>query len=857
MDTRTISASLQPCLRLFNDFAGRNDLAAHEEVSNASWHEQLGRLRIWSANIGAHQTGHSSLDYRLRDASHIRKRILSLLDGLKRALEETIELLQDDEPLEEDLLDLESGQEVETEIQQLFRVIANKIKCLFQMSMLIRKPANRDRLLRARADEAATFEPLYRNHVGEKYPRANPAVLDNLAMGIARRKAELMCHERHHIKLSQGLDEDSERKSRAISETIASDFKDKNIDFDDLASTSALTQTSYAPSLEGGNAAVSVPPPPKDCEYGEPFECPYCFFIITMKSRRSWTRHVFKDLMPYSCVFEDCAESKRIFDSRHEWFNHELKTHLGKGMVMDVLADALCPLCHEEMPIGRLERHLARHLEELALFVIIHSSDELEDSDQSQAAKEESGNYAGDDSSNSTDEERLGHQTPNQDPSHVINNWVTQFGAPSSPAHSQESSRMREEDAGKRSPPNWILSDKSYDLHSNSGDRQDVPAAVREEVEQSDSSGSISPRFVAEVFPNRVTKEQSVQSHSEAKPLPFIRPVDIDKRIAEEKERERSASEEVLEQIRVKDCANCHTRVTPEWRRGPSGRRDLCNNCGLSWAASGDKLGKMDALKTMPKLESAISTEPAPQLSHVEEMSSGDLLDRYFEKPASESTFRPEGPLDTEYASKVAPNAGETSNNTWSNPDRQGSEDDAVEEIVERRVRRSRTPSPYHDYETRKVLERLKILVEEKAEEEAQKRYKAGMEIKKAKEQLEKAEEEQKSKELAKKAIEDWQREEDAKKAKAKQEKEMQDKLIEERLRQELVDRKYTSEEIEQFLKKEKDADRKHHNETRLARARPTYIKVHTKYLLPETLDVYDLPWSYDKVGKFFGAVDT
>lgn len=33
-----------------------------------------------------------------------------------------------------------------------------------------------------------------------------------------------------------------------------------------------------------------------------------------------------------------------------------------------------------------------------------------------------------------------------------------------------------------------------------------------------------------------------------------------------------------------KDCANCHTRSTPEWRRGPSGRRDLCNSCGLRWA---------------------------------------------------------------------------------------------------------------------------------------------------------------------------------------------------------------------------------------------------------------------------------
>jgi PAS domain S-box-containing protein len=33
-----------------------------------------------------------------------------------------------------------------------------------------------------------------------------------------------------------------------------------------------------------------------------------------------------------------------------------------------------------------------------------------------------------------------------------------------------------------------------------------------------------------------------------------------------------------------KDCANCHTHNTPEWRRGPSGQRDLCNSCGLRWA---------------------------------------------------------------------------------------------------------------------------------------------------------------------------------------------------------------------------------------------------------------------------------
>ncbi|KAH7029464.1 uncharacterized protein B0I36DRAFT_350339 [Microdochium trichocladiopsis] len=31
-------------------------------------------------------------------------------------------------------------------------------------------------------------------------------------------------------------------------------------------------------------------------------------------------------------------------------------------------------------------------------------------------------------------------------------------------------------------------------------------------------------------------------------------------------------------------CANCHAKSSPEWREGPSGKRDLCNRCGLRWA---------------------------------------------------------------------------------------------------------------------------------------------------------------------------------------------------------------------------------------------------------------------------------
>lgn len=43
----------------------------------------------------------------------------------------------------------------------------------------------------------------------------------------------------------------------------------------------------------------------------------------------------------------------------------------------------------------------------------------------------------------------------------------------------------------------------------------------------------------------------------------------------------------------IRECANCHTRNTPEWRRGPSGQRDLCNSCGLRWAKQVGGLGSL------------------------------------------------------------------------------------------------------------------------------------------------------------------------------------------------------------------------------------------------------------------------
>ncbi|KAH8682193.1 hypothetical protein BX600DRAFT_505805 [Xylariales sp. PMI_506] len=71
-------------------------------------------------------------------------------------------------------------------------------------------------------------------------------------------------------------------------------------------------------------------------------------------------------------------------------------------------------------------------------------------------------------------------------------------------------------------------------------------------------------------------------------------PVDRDPRTGEKKKKLKVAEEYV--------CTDCGTLDSPEWRKGPSGPKTLCNACGLRWAkkekkknANGAGAGQRDA----------------------------------------------------------------------------------------------------------------------------------------------------------------------------------------------------------------------------------------------------------------------
>lgn len=388
----SISASLVPCLQLLNQIQGLVEQPGYrfeQDVSIDSWTDELGRLRVWAANIGAHQTGQSSLEFRLRDASHISQHITRLLKDLEGVLHEVEDELSsgrvdhaeaivfsdDEEPCCED-------EALPSDLQQLHDGVVNIVDCLYKMSMLIRRPAQHDVLIGTHRSDAAAFAPFDQDHVRNKFSNADETTIQRLGHAITQRRKYLRYRDRHRAKLGNGIEEvqgiggiQRATTQTTLSETIATGFQNQNIDFEEISSNSGVSQTSYSPSLMDGGS-ITIPPLPRESTAGKPFECPYCFFLIEVSGTRSWSRHIFNDIKPYVCISSDCRTPNRLFDSRREWFSHLATSH--------DIGNFECPLCKEILSsLRQYERHLARHLEELALFALPRSEmdDEIDRDD--------------------------------------------------------------------------------------------------------------------------------------------------------------------------------------------------------------------------------------------------------------------------------------------------------------------------------------------------------------------------------------------------------------------------------------------------------------------------------------------
>ena len=206
---------------------------------------------------------------------------------------------------------------------------------------------------------------------------------------------------------------------------------------DDIFSKVALTAYGSATSVAETDPQVkqlSVPKPPIPLDPGQMFICPYCHddldIGVNITNNNDWESHVFRDLEPYMCTFDDCLRAEKTFGASDDWFRHELQTHrimkvwvcqacvkefttaeafethLQKhhgnisgpsqlAMMVSLcvkhsatrLKEELCPLCPVKLNTKDLKDHIANHLEQLAL-TSVNGDDSTEEDDSDEIASQ-------------------------------------------------------------------------------------------------------------------------------------------------------------------------------------------------------------------------------------------------------------------------------------------------------------------------------------------------------------------------------------------------------------------------------------------------------------------------------------
>lgn len=201
----------------------------------------------------------------------------------------------------------ENGHAAETtELQEIFTAIIASNKSLMKLSMVIRSSPARDDYIKA-ASRYQDWNPYADiGHVREKHGSAKGStdwLLIRLGNAIARRRQFLKYRVEHSARMAGGWEE-GEKLTKEDEKTIASTKATTFMAADNVyqregSNTPASfgSQTSYEQTVLGDETAatiLTVPPPPKfafpdvQFEYGEPFNCPYCYTEQNVRNKAAW-----------------------------------------------------------------------------------------------------------------------------------------------------------------------------------------------------------------------------------------------------------------------------------------------------------------------------------------------------------------------------------------------------------------------------------------------------------------------------------------------------------------------------------------------------------------------------------------
>ncbi|EPS37718.1 hypothetical protein H072_8571 [Dactylellina haptotyla CBS 200.50] len=396
-------------------------------LTENGWAEnRLLDFNLWAAGAGVSAKGKLSLDERLSSKTEIKNTLANLLRLLKlfvdscqeQVVEQSAEIdiaeTRDDSkrPLAQlSESEIEARKDVEVTLDQIIR-----------LTVAIRKAGSGARLKRADKSfdarnpllkELQTFLKVVIPPRGFKTEEQLTTIQSRLIDANLRRRHRFSYAKKHSQKLAgkpSGSQPKKEPKVPVKQEFSASqqlengpidtqeieqvaESDSKPIFAERAPSTIALTVETAASAVEGTiiftekkaarapvtvisriSSKISYPRPPPTTRFQTVFKCPCCCqsLPIAFTERSQWKKHLAGDILPYTCILENCEAPLHLYLTRKDWENHIKTDH---GQIWS------CTVCEQsgEMAEFQKEDDIIHHLksqhqnevgaDEIAMFV--------------------------------------------------------------------------------------------------------------------------------------------------------------------------------------------------------------------------------------------------------------------------------------------------------------------------------------------------------------------------------------------------------------------------------------------------------------------------------------------------------
>lgn len=246
------------------------------------------------------------------------------------------------------LIDQESDEEADKFVEDALEIIA----CLYDLQDDLHCPGEDWEAAEVSDEEAKTYSELC--HM--MFPHAPPYFVERLVASAAKRRQRIKVlnsggtRSRSHSNqlavpsdgISSGTRAAGRRRFKRGFATSDAGHSTAMSNFESIFSAGTFPSTTGDTSIDAFSDFIrtSLKPPkmPAELVRGRTCNCRFCGFQLPFSSHHEderevrlsvdeWEQHVFQDLQPYMCTFENCYQPQQSFGLRTEWFRHEAFEH--------------------------------------------------------------------------------------------------------------------------------------------------------------------------------------------------------------------------------------------------------------------------------------------------------------------------------------------------------------------------------------------------------------------------------------------------------------------------------------------------------------------------------------------------